>query len=73
MVTFALAVNRVSLDHEYAARVRMAGVTTLLVNYLAGDDLEDDSAFGGAWVISGAGEVLAHYSLGQAGLLLVTV
>jgi len=69
--------NQVRWDREelgkYAARVRMAGVTTLLVNYLAGDDLEDDGAFGGAWVISGAGEVLAQYSLGQAGLLLVTM
>lgn len=56
---------------EYVARVRMAGLTTLLVNYLAGDDLEDDGSFGGAWAISGAGEVLAQYSLGHMGLLLV--
>ena len=55
----------------YAARVRMAGVTTLLVNYLGAGDLEDDNSFGGAWVISGAGEVLAPYPLGHTGLLLV--
>jgi predicted amidohydrolase len=59
--------------HEYAARVRMAGVTTLLVNYLCGDDLRDDGTFGGAWVISGTGEVLAQHPLGQDGLLLVTL
>jgi len=57
----------------YAARVRMAGVTTLLVNYLDDGDLEDDNSFGGAWVISGAGDVLAQKSLGQDGLLLVTM
>jgi N-carbamoylputrescine amidase len=58
---------------EYAERVRMAGVTTLLVNSLCGDDLQDDGTFGGAWVISGAGEVLAQQPLGQDGLLLVTL
>lgn len=56
---------------SYAARVRMAGVTTLLVNYLDAGDLVDDHSFGGAWLISGAGEVLAQYPLGHAGLLLV--
>lgn len=56
---------------DYAARVRMAGVTTLLVNYLDAGDLEDDNSFGGAWVISGTGEVLAQYPLGHMGMLLV--
>ncbi len=55
----------------YAARVRMAGVTTLLVNYLDAGDLIDDHSFGGAWLISEVGEVLAQYPLGHAGLLLV--
>jgi len=55
----------------YAAQVRAAGVTTFLVNYFDGGDLPDDNSFGGAWVISGAGEVLAHYPLGGPGLLLV--
>jgi predicted amidohydrolase len=59
--------------HEYVARVRMIGVTTLLANYLCGDDLRDDGSFGGAWVISGAGAVLAQKPLGQDGLLLVTL
>ncbi|MBN2391282.1 MAG: carbon-nitrogen hydrolase family protein [Anaerolineae bacterium] len=58
---------------EYAERVRMTGVTTLLVNSLCGDDLQDDGTFGGAWVISGAGEVLAQQPLGQDDLLLVTL
>lgn len=56
---------------DYIERVRMVGVTTLLVNYLAVGDLEDDGTFGGAWAISGAGEVLAQYPLGRTGLLLV--
>ncbi|HQE93077.1 MAG TPA: carbon-nitrogen hydrolase family protein [Anaerolineae bacterium] len=59
--------------HKYAARVRVTGVTMLLVNYLCGDDLRDDGTFGGAWVISGIGEVLAQQPLGQDGLLLVTL
>jgi predicted amidohydrolase len=57
---------------NYVERVRAVGVTTLLVNYLAGDDLNDGGTFGGAWVISGTGEVLAQQRLGQDGLLLVT-
>ncbi len=56
---------------EYAARVRMAGVTTLMVNCLDVGDLEDAHSFGGAWLISGSGEVLAQYPLGRTGLLLV--
>jgi len=59
--------------HAYAARVQMIGVTTLLTNYLCGDDLQDDGSFGGAWAISGAGAVLAQQPLGQEGLLLVTL
>ncbi len=57
----------------YCRQVRAIGVTTLLVNYLAGDDLEEDSTCGGAWVISADGEVLARYPLGQEGLLSVTL
>lgn len=64
--------EREELD-SYAARVRMAGVMTLLVNYLAAGDLDDDHSFGGAWLISEAGEVLAQYLLGHTGLLLVEI
>ncbi len=58
---------------DYRERVRMAGVTTLLVNYLGDSALPDDGTFGGAWVISGTGEVLAQHPLGQPGLLMVTL
>jgi predicted amidohydrolase len=59
--------------HDYCARVRMIGVTTLLVNYLAADALPDDGSFGGACVIAGDGVVLAQHPLGQEGMLLVTL
>lgn len=67
--------DQVRWDQEelgaYAARIRIVGVTTLLVNYLDAGDLKDDNSFGGAWLVSSAGEVLAQYSLGHIGLLLV--
>jgi len=50
---------------EYAGRVGMAGSTALMVNYLA-----DDGSFGGAFVISGQGEVLASHPLGTEGILM---
>jgi predicted amidohydrolase len=54
---------------RYIARVRRAKCTTLLVNYYSGRGL--GSYFGGAMVVSGAGEVLAHLPLGRPGMLLV--
>jgi len=56
----------------YIERVRMVGVTTLMVNYLADKELEG-GAFGGAMVVSGAGELLASWPLGKPGMLLVDV
>jgi N-carbamoylputrescine amidase len=53
----------------YVERVRLAGVTTLMANYLGDRGLDDDS-FGGAMVVSAQGQVLASYPLGRAGMLL---
>ncbi len=55
---------------KYIKRVKMAGVTTLLVNYLAG---EGDSSFGGAMVVSSDGEIIAEFPLGREGILFVKV
>ncbi len=53
----------------YLRRVARAGVTTLLVNSVAGEDCGGD--FGGAMAVSGAGELIASFPLGKAGVLLV--
>lgn len=55
---------------DYIERIQCAGTTALMVNYLAGPDLLG-GAFGGAWVISPRGAVLASLPLGQEGTLLV--
>lgn len=57
---------------EYAARVKLAGVPALMVNYL-GDatSLPEDHSFGGAFYVSAAGEVLTGHPLGAEGTLLV--
>jgi N-carbamoylputrescine amidase len=56
---------------EYAARVALAKTPALMVNYITDDSLPDDRSFGGAFVISRAGEVLASHPLGLEGKLLV--
>jgi len=56
---------------EYAGRVQMTGTPALMVNYLADSSLGGDNSFGGAWVISAAGEVLAQHPLGEEGVLVV--
>jgi predicted amidohydrolase len=55
---------------DYVERVRRAGTTALMVNYLAGPDLLG-GAFGGAWVVRPDGKVLASLPLGKEGMLLV--
>jgi len=55
---------------EYAHRVQMAGVPTLMANYLAVPELEDGS-FGGAWLVNKNGEIQASLPLGETGLLIV--
>jgi N-carbamoylputrescine amidase len=56
---------------EYALRVRMARTPALMVNYLGDPSLGDDNSFGGAFMISAAGEVLANHRLGKEGVLIV--
>ncbi len=55
---------------DYIERVQRAGATALMVNYLAETDLLG-GAFGGAWVVSPDGTVLASLPLGEEGMLLV--
>ena len=52
----------------YIERVRLAGITTLIVNSLADRDL-DGGSFGGAMVIAPDGEVLVRLPLGNPGIL----
>jgi hypothetical protein len=56
----------------YAERVRLAGAPALMVNYLADEaSLPDDQSFGGAFVVSAEGRLIAQKALGEAGLLFV--
>jgi predicted amidohydrolase len=58
----------------YVERVRLAGVPALMVNYLADDDsLPEDRSFGGAFVVSPDGRLLAEKPLGEDGLLIVNL
>ncbi|MBM3238649.1 carbon-nitrogen hydrolase family protein [Candidatus Poribacteria bacterium] len=52
---------------EYAKRVKLVGVTTLMTNYLS----EVDGCFGGAMVVSGDGTVVDSFPLGKVGILMV--
>ena len=56
---------------EYAQRVAMARTPALMVNYLVDASLPDDDSFGGAFLISAKGQVLARHPLGVEGMLLV--
>lgn len=53
----------------YLEQVRRVGVTTLMVNYWAGEGLPDDTSFGGAMVVSGDGGVCCEMPLEQEGIL----
>lgn len=55
---------------EYIARVKLAGTTTFMVNYLADKDL-DGGSFGGAMVVSANGEIVDEFPLGKKGILNV--
>ena len=57
----------------YAERVRMAGTPALMVNYLADGSLQGDNSFGGGFVVSAEGEVLARHPLGEEGVLVVDI
>ncbi|MGE5579574.1 MAG: carbon-nitrogen hydrolase family protein [Bacillota bacterium] len=54
----------------YARRAAMTGATVLMVNQLGGDHESGDS-FGGAWVVSREGAILAELPLGKEGILVV--
>ena len=56
---------------EYAGRVRQGGAPALMVNYLADSTLQCDGSFGGAFVVSAAGEIIASRPLGREGILMV--
>jgi len=56
----------------YVGRAAMTGSTTLMANYVA-DSALAGGAFGGAMLVSPAGEVLAALDIGQPGMLLATL
>ncbi|OGG43928.1 MAG: hypothetical protein A3F84_18900 [Candidatus Handelsmanbacteria bacterium RIFCSPLOWO2_12_FULL_64_10] len=56
---------------EYVERIRMVRTPALMVNYLADSSLQDDNSFGGAFLVSAQGEVVARYPLGVEGTLMV--
>lgn len=58
---------------EYRARVSLARVKTLMVNYLTDETLVGDGSLGGAWVIDGEGTVLASLNVGMQGILYADV
>jgi len=57
---------------KYIERVRLAGITTFMVNYLAEKEL-DGGSFGGAMVVSSTGEVIAEMPIGKEGLMYVEI
>jgi predicted amidohydrolase len=56
---------------EYRERVKKIGITTLMANYIAGDGLDDDGSFGGAFAIDGDGNLVAGLPPGKPGILIV--
>ena len=56
---------------EYAQRVKLAGITTLMTNYVA--DRDFSGSFGGAMVVSSDGTVMDSFPLGKSGILLVNL
>ena len=58
---------------EHAARVKIAGIPTLMVNYIADVELPGDGSFGGAFTISAQGKVITSKPLGLEGYLMVDI
>lgn len=58
--------------YEYIERVKKAGATTLMANYLGTEEI-DDTSFGGAFVITGEGEMIAEMPLDREGILYVNL
>lgn len=56
----------------YVERVKLAGSTTLMVNYLADKEL-DGGSFGGAIVVSPIGEIVAEMPIGKEGMLYAEI
>lgn len=56
----------------YIERVKLLGIPTFFVNYLASKELGGGS-FGGAMFVSGEGEIIKEYPLGQEGILYVEI
>jgi len=53
---------------EHVEQVKACGTTTLMVNYLASEELEDKN-FGGAMVVLPNGEILSELPIGKEGIL----
>jgi hypothetical protein len=64
--------NRWDVEEKplYVERVKLAGITALMTNYLSEVSL-DGGSFGGAMVVSGDGAVVDSFPLGKVGMLLV--
>ncbi|MCU0606480.1 MAG: carbon-nitrogen hydrolase family protein [Candidatus Edwardsbacteria bacterium] len=56
---------------EYLSRVKQAGITTLMANSLAIEEMGGD--FGGAMAVRGDGTVLAEHPLGKAGMVVIDI
>lgn len=56
--------------NEYMEQVKLIGVTTLMVNHLAGKSVFG-ATFGGAMVVDKTGIVVDSFPLGRVGILLV--
>jgi len=54
---------------EYVQRVKLAGITTLMTNYLTDKDF--DGYFGGIMVVSSDGTVVDSFPLDKIGILMV--
>jgi predicted amidohydrolase len=57
--------------HEYLRQVEKIGITTLMANYVAGDGLDDDGSFGGAFVVDQKGNLINSLPLGKPDILIV--
>lgn len=54
-------------------RVKTAQTPALMVNYIGDRSFLDDNCFGGAFLISAKGEVVASHPLGVEGTLIVDI
>jgi len=60
-------------EPAYAARAASLGCTILMVNGLEDPGVFEYPSYGGATVVSAAGEILARWPLGRTGILYVEV